>query len=69
MEQETGRIFYVDDRKGCDGNEGVSPETAWKTLDRVNTQIFRSGDRVRFRREASGRAFLSLRETAVLGRR
>ena len=50
MEQETGRIFYVDDRKGCDGNEGVSPETAWKTLDRVNTQIFRSGDRVRFRR-------------------
>jgi len=44
-----GSIYYVSN-DGCDDNDGKTPETPWKTIEKVtNTKLF-PGDCVRFRR-------------------
>ncbi len=40
-------IYYVS-ANGCDTNDGLSPETAWKSIPKVNATIA-GGDEVRFR--------------------
>lgn len=42
-------IFYVAN-DGCDDNDGLTPSTAWRSLDRVNEAAFAPGSVVRFRR-------------------
>lgn len=44
-ETYTGTAYYVSN-KGDDGNDGLSPETAWATLDRVNKAALEHGDAV-----------------------
>lgn len=41
-------IYYVSNA-GCDANDGLTPETAWKTIQKVNASI-EGGDKVCFRR-------------------
>ena len=41
-------IFYVDAKTGNDARRGTAPEQAWKTLERVNRQTFKPGDRLLF---------------------
>lgn len=38
-----GKTFYLDATNGNDENDGMSPETAWKTLDKVNDTVFMEG--------------------------
>ena len=38
--------FYVDSAGGNDNNDGKTPESAWKTLAKVNEQTFAPGDRI-----------------------
>ena len=42
--------YYVDATFGNDDNIGTTPETAWKTIDKVNTAMLNAGDSVLFRR-------------------
>lgn len=44
-----GTTYYVS-ADGDDNNDGKTPETAWRTLDRVNGSWLLPGDGVRFRR-------------------
>ena len=44
------RIFYVDDVNGEDTRTGLSPLEAWKTLDAVNSHMFRPGDVIRLKK-------------------
>ena len=46
---QTGRFFYVDGQTGDDGNDGRSPEQAWKTLAAVNDTEFVAGDTLLFK--------------------
>ncbi|MBQ8061619.1 MAG: right-handed parallel beta-helix repeat-containing protein [Bacteroidales bacterium] len=48
-EQGSGRTFYVQ-AGGDDSADGLSPERAWRSLDRVNHADLSGGDRVLFRR-------------------
>jgi hypothetical protein len=41
--------YYVSNATGNDANDGLSPETAWKSLDKVNTYPFEPGDVILFR--------------------
>lgn len=50
----TGTAYYVSN-KGSDGNDGLSPETAWATLDRVNKAALEHGDAVFFERGGTWR--------------
>ncbi|MBE6562071.1 MAG: hypothetical protein E7662_13200 [Ruminococcaceae bacterium] len=47
--QINGISYYVSN-DGCDANDGLTPETAWKTMNRVNEAELQPGDGVRFRR-------------------
>lgn len=44
-----GRTFHVDSENGQDQNTGVTSNTAWRSLDRVNGAELKPGDTVRFR--------------------
>jgi len=43
------RTLFVDSQSGQDGNDGLSPDHAWQSLDRVNAAELKPGDTVRFR--------------------
>ncbi len=51
----TGTKYYVS-TSGNDSNDGKSPDSAWKTLDKVNSYRFNSGDGVFFKRGDTWRA-------------
>ena len=42
--------YYVDATNGDDNNNGTSPQTAWKTIDKVNNALIIAGDSVLFKR-------------------
>ncbi|MBQ9873464.1 MAG: right-handed parallel beta-helix repeat-containing protein [Thermoguttaceae bacterium] len=53
--------YFVDSRFGNDGSDGQTPETAWRTLERVNQAELVPGDAVRFRRDGVWRGILRCR--------
>ncbi len=52
------RVFHVDALRGDDHRNGLTPETAWRSLDRVNNASLKPGDAVLFRRGQSWRGQL-----------
>ena len=42
--------FYVDPKRGNDGNDGTSPETAFKTVHKISSMSFQKGDEILFKR-------------------
>jgi len=42
--------YYVDASGGDDFNDGLSPQTAWKTISKVNSMDFKPGDTILFKR-------------------
>jgi len=49
LSAQDGTAYYVDGQSGDDARAGTSPALAWKTLDRVNREVFKPGDRILFR--------------------
>jgi hypothetical protein len=47
---EAGRTFYVSAATGDDRGDGRSPQSPWKSLEKVNTADLQPGDKVLFRR-------------------
>ena len=45
--------YYVDSISGDDNNNGLNPNTAWKTLDKVNSNVFKPGDSILFKANCS----------------
>ena len=52
-----GTTYYVS-ADGCDENDGLTEETAWKTLGKVSAAPLKAGDGVRFRRGDIFRGFV-----------
>lgn len=48
--QAFGRTYYVDNKTGNDTFDGLSKNTAWQSLDRVNRSTFLPGDSILFHR-------------------
>ena len=38
--------YYIDNAYGCDQNDGLTPETAWETLEKINATTFLPGDEI-----------------------
>ncbi|UYQ91950.1 right-handed parallel beta-helix repeat-containing protein [Chitinophaga horti] len=49
IQQATAATYYVDAINGNDAATGLSDKQAWKSLSRVNAQVFRAGDQLLFR--------------------
>ncbi len=47
---QPARSYYVDASRGDDAADGLTPETAWRSLEKVNAAPLQPGDSVRFRR-------------------
>lgn len=45
-----GADYYVDSLNGDDGNRGISPNEAWRSVYKVNTTTLSPGDNIYFRR-------------------
>ena len=56
--------YYVDATNGNDNNSGLSPSTAWKTINKVNNYSFASGDIISFKR---GETFTGYTLTPPIG--
>lgn len=50
-----GAIFYIDIQNGNDNATGTSPESAWKSLEKINSTTFRPGSHILFK---SGQAWV-----------
>ncbi|GAG94298.1 unnamed protein product, partial [marine sediment metagenome] len=44
--EDNGTIFYVNSSRGSDSNSGLTPDRAWTTLSKVNSTIFKPGDKI-----------------------
>lgn len=55
---EGGRTFHVSAATGRDASDGRTPETAWRSLERVNAADLKPGDRVLFHRGETWRGQL-----------
>lgn len=60
----TGTAYYVSN-EGDDGNDGLSPETPWQSIERVNNAALLPGDAVFFRRGDTWRAVPVYTQTGV----
>ena len=45
----TGNIYYISKSSGSDENTGLSPDTAWETLERASITAYKPGDAVLFK--------------------
>lgn len=52
------RTFHVDAKQGDDSGDGLKPDTAWRSLAKVNRALLAPGDRVLFRRGQTWRGQL-----------
>ena len=59
MEIPKGATVYYVSNKGSDGNDGKSPNKAWKSLDKVSSAALKAGDYVLFERGGYFRGALS----------
>ena len=55
--------YYVDAEHGSDSNNGTSPITAWKSINKLNQQKFVPGDAILFRRGQIWREQLNLQSS------
>ncbi|WP_299781569.1 DNRLRE domain-containing protein [uncultured Formosa sp.] len=54
-------IYYVDNVDGNDTNNGDTPDTAWKSLEKINEITFGAGTRILFKRGQSWTGTLKLK--------
>jgi hypothetical protein len=59
--------YYVDVTNGRDINNGLSPESAWKTIAKVNASRFNPGDQVLFKRGETWREQLTVPSSGSAG--
>lgn len=57
---DSNRYFYFDSENGDDENDGLSPETAFKSIDKTLDNIFRAGDTVLLKRGSLFRGYLNM---------
>jgi hypothetical protein len=63
----SGTDYYVDNQSGDDSNDGLSPQTAWKTLAKLNQFIFEPGDKILFKSDQVWEGELQPRGSGISG--
>lgn len=60
-------IYYVDATNGDDSDTGTSPEHAWKTISKVNSSSFNSGESIYFKRRGEWKETLIISSSGSSG--
>ncbi|MBC8052204.1 MAG: right-handed parallel beta-helix repeat-containing protein [Sphingobacteriaceae bacterium] len=60
--------YYVDAVNGKDANNGITPHTPWKTLKKVNSAVFKPGDKLLFRAGTNYNGQLKVHGSGKAGR-
>jgi len=60
-------IYYVDQTGGDNGNTGLAPDAAWKTISKVNSSSFSPGDSILFKRGETWREQLTVPSSGSAG--
>jgi hypothetical protein len=68
FESPGNTTYYLDPDNGDDENRGTRPESAWKTLARVNTSRFAPGDKILLKAGATFHGKLWPKGTGIQGR-
>ena len=63
LANKSRKSYYVDSVSGNDSHDGLSPQTAWKTLSKASSQAYGPGDRLLLRRGARFNGTLLLQAT------
>ncbi|MEQ4723360.1 hypothetical protein [Nonomuraea sp. B19D2] len=63
----TGLRYYVDSRSGDDSATGLSSHAAWRTLEQVNSVVFKPGDSILFRRGSTYQGVLKPQGSGAVG--
>ena len=53
-------IYYIDNVNGKDNNSGKSKAAAWKSLNKVNSFTFKSGDQIYLKNTQRSQKFVEL---------
>jgi parallel beta-helix repeat protein len=59
--------YYVDATNGNDSNDGLSQDTVWKTINKVNSETLYKGDSVLFKRGEEWREMLNISSSGTEG--
>ncbi|KRF05510.1 hypothetical protein ASG89_20495 [Paenibacillus sp. Soil766] len=62
-----GPIYYVDSIDGDDANAGTAPGSAWRTLSKVNSNVFQPGDKILFKSDGVWTGTLSPQGSGIEG--
>ena len=65
--QAAGQVYYVDNSNGRDTNNGLSENTPWKTIAKVNSVSFVPGDQILFKRGETWKAILTPLTSGIAG--
>src|SRR5262245_26433022 len=60
--------YYIDNVNGNDNNSGRTRNTAWRSLDKLNTITFEAGDQIYLRRGQTFKGFLHLAGSGEQGK-
>jgi len=67
VKSTNNNTYYIDSKSGNDSNAALTPNTPWKSLSKVNKQIFKPGDRVLFKAGTRYNGVLELKGSGVKG--
>jgi PKD repeat protein len=60
-------VYYVDNKNGDDNHDGRTETSAWKTINKVNQQLFAPGDEILFKRGDTWREKLIVSSSGTTG--
>ncbi len=63
----TGKTYYIDQINGNDSFSGLSTDSAWKSIERANEQVFSAGDSVLLARGSVWTGMLSPKGSGLIG--
>ncbi len=63
IQKDVSNLYYIDSENGNDEKEGHRPETAWKSLARIEKAKFSPGDKICFKRGSTFRGKLEINDS------
>lgn len=62
---EKSQKYYIDAELGKDSNSGTSPDQAWKTLEKINSSVFKPGDKILLKRGSVWIGHIELKQSGL----